>query len=179
MHEVQFCGLWFIDIRCVHLSSEGVNVRATPFIQYRRPVGCGPSLNTWPRWPEQREHCTSVRGKKKMLLSSTSLTPPGTASKNEGHPVPLSNLAALSKTALLQPAHWNVPDRASLFNGDENGSSVEEFLSTLYCFRVSKLRHCSSEKSLGSVAHDAHGRTHADAERVTAVSRMERRSCSS
>jgi len=27
----------------------GLNVIATPFMQWRRPVGFGPSLNTWPR----------------------------------------------------------------------------------------------------------------------------------
>src|SRR5437667_9029321 len=27
----------------------GTNLSATPFMQYRRPVGCGPSLNTCPR----------------------------------------------------------------------------------------------------------------------------------
>lgn len=32
----------------------GTNFRLTPFMQKRRFVGAGPSLNTWPRWPWQR-----------------------------------------------------------------------------------------------------------------------------
>ncbi len=32
----------------------GLKIMATPFMQYRRPVGFGPSSNTWPRWPPQR-----------------------------------------------------------------------------------------------------------------------------
>ena len=30
-------------------------------MQYRLPAGLGPSLKTWPRWPPQRRHTTSVR----------------------------------------------------------------------------------------------------------------------
>lgn len=35
---------------------------AAPFMQYRLPVGFGPSLNTWPKCPPQSAHNTSVRG---------------------------------------------------------------------------------------------------------------------
>src|SRR6266478_3068792 len=35
--------------------------RAAELMQYRRPVGCGPSSNTCPRWPPQSLHFTSVR----------------------------------------------------------------------------------------------------------------------
>ena len=38
-----------------------MNVRATPFMQYRFPVGGGPSSNTWPRWDPHRAHSTAVR----------------------------------------------------------------------------------------------------------------------
>ena len=34
------------------------------FMQYRNPVGGGPSLKTWPRWPSQRAHATAVRSPK-------------------------------------------------------------------------------------------------------------------
>src|SRR5882724_1230624 len=32
-------------------NQSGTNFRAAPFMQYRRPVGLGPSSNTWPRCP--------------------------------------------------------------------------------------------------------------------------------
>ena len=38
-------------------------------MQYRKPVGGGPSLKTWPRWPPQRGQCTSVRLSPKLLSS--------------------------------------------------------------------------------------------------------------
>ena len=44
-----------------HVFLSGLNVRAAPFMQNRSPVGLGPSSNTCPRCPPQREQCTSVR----------------------------------------------------------------------------------------------------------------------
>src|SRR5215469_7069268 len=35
---------------------------ATELMQYRSPVGWGPSPKTCPRWASQREHVTSTRG---------------------------------------------------------------------------------------------------------------------
>ena len=40
----------------------GWKVSAAPFMQKRRPVGGGPSSNTWPRWPKQREQRTCKGG---------------------------------------------------------------------------------------------------------------------
>src|SRR6516165_4587861 len=39
----------------------GFSFSAAELMQYRRPVGSGPSLKTWPRWPLHFEHNTSVR----------------------------------------------------------------------------------------------------------------------
>ena len=44
----------------------GMNFRETPFMQYRFPVGAGPSLKTWPRCPPHRRQWTSVRDIKKL-----------------------------------------------------------------------------------------------------------------
>ena len=46
--------------------------RDTELMQYRRPVGAGPSSKTWPRCPLQTAHCTSTRRIPK-LLSTTSM----------------------------------------------------------------------------------------------------------
>ena len=37
------------------------NFNATEFIQYRKPVGAGPSLKTCPKWASQRLQIDSVR----------------------------------------------------------------------------------------------------------------------
>ena len=40
----------------------GMNLSARPLMQWRLPVGFGPSLKIWPRCPPQRAQWTSVRG---------------------------------------------------------------------------------------------------------------------
>src|SRR2546423_11318366 len=59
--------------RCLlfHYSSSRFN--AAELMQYRRPVGCGPSGNTCPRWPPQFEHMTSVRVIPSVLSDSSSI----------------------------------------------------------------------------------------------------------
>src|SRR6201993_864128 len=74
-------------------SQSAWKVIATPFMQYRRPVGGGPSLNTWPRWPPHRLHRTSVRIMPR-LVSERSSTEMSMAFQKLGHPVPLSNLVS-------------------------------------------------------------------------------------
>ena len=64
---------------------------ATPFMQYRNPVGCGPSENTWPRWPPQLLQWTEVR----IMPNDTSRCSPtafANGAQKLGHPVWLSNL---------------------------------------------------------------------------------------
>ena len=52
---------------------------AAELMQYRTPVGCGPSGKTWPRWPPQLAHSTSVRSIPKLRSCSSS-----TASSDAG-----------------------------------------------------------------------------------------------
>ena len=40
--------------------SVSMKFKAALLMQYLRPVGAGPSGNTWPRWAWQREQRTSV-----------------------------------------------------------------------------------------------------------------------
>jgi hypothetical protein len=51
--------LWAIAIR--DHAAYATNIIATEFMQYRNPVGSGPSSNTWPRCASHRAHFTSVR----------------------------------------------------------------------------------------------------------------------
>src|SRR5439155_21396690 len=46
------------------------SLREAELIQYRRPVGAGPSSNTCPRWASQALHSTSVRRIQKLSSSS-------------------------------------------------------------------------------------------------------------
>src|SRR5262249_46167487 len=55
----------------LHYSS--CNFSAAELMQYRCPVGCGPSGNTCPRWPPQFEHITSVRTIPKVVSVSSSI----------------------------------------------------------------------------------------------------------
>lgn len=47
-----------------------MNCSDAEFIQYRSPVGWGPSSNTWPRWASHRAHTTSSRTIIKLLSVS-------------------------------------------------------------------------------------------------------------
>ena len=63
---------------------------------------------------------------KKLLssLSSTELPSFDSGAKNEGQPVPLSNLAELEKSLVPHPAQTKVPFRFSPLSGLVNGRSV-------------------------------------------------------
>ena len=93
---------------------------ATPFMQYRSPVGRGPSLNTWPRWPPQRWQCTAVRVMPKDL-SSVVPTAFSIGAQKLGQPVRLSYLVSEENRSSAQPAQANVPFRFSCNNGLVNG----------------------------------------------------------
>ena len=104
----------------------GTNSSDTPFMQYRSPVGLGPSGKTWPRCPLHFAQWTSVRRMNRELsaLSSTELPSFERGAKKEGHPVPLSNLAELEKSFVPQPEQTKVPERFSLLSGLVKGRSV-------------------------------------------------------
>jgi len=76
-------------------------------MQYLRPVGAGPSSNTWPRCEPQFAHWTSVLRMKKKLRSDSSLMPSFfMGCQKLGQPVPESNLVSESKRGLPQTTHW-------------------------------------------------------------------------
>src|SRR5512134_2272324 len=78
--------------------------KETPFMQYRNPVGGGPSSKTWPRWPPQRRQCTSVRTVKNRVRSSEVPMAFSSGAQKLGQPVPLSNLVVEENRGKLQPA---------------------------------------------------------------------------
>src|SRR5580704_14522924 len=103
------------------------------FIQYRRPVGCGPSSNTWPRCELALAERTSVRAINKCLSSFVSTFAGTSGFVKLGQPVPESNLSSeLNRgspetTSTYMPASW-------LFQYSlRNGGSVPSCWVTLYC----------------------------------------------
>src|SRR3954466_3309644 len=78
-------------------------------MQYRSPVGPGPSGNTCPRWPPQLAHMTSMR-RIPCETSSSVLTFSATAGEVKlGQPVPESNLVSDENRAAPQAAQWYMP----------------------------------------------------------------------
>ncbi len=67
-------------------------------MQYRNPVGRGPSGKTWPRCPLQRAQCTSVRSIPRVRSVVVS-TASGIGAKKLGHPVRLSNFVSEVKSS--------------------------------------------------------------------------------
>src|SRR5215212_3819062 len=74
--------------------STGTNRSDAEFMQYRRPVGCGPSSKTCPRWESACLERTSVRDIQSFLsvFSTTLLLSSGRVKL--GQPVPDSNLSS-------------------------------------------------------------------------------------
>src|SRR5579871_6630213 len=122
--------LGWAKLNCV-ASYAGLNVSASPSMQYRRPVGLGPSSKTWPRWPPQRRQCTSVRLSTQLLSVVVSIAF-GKGCQKLGQPVPLSNFVDEAKSGKAQPRHRNVPLRCSLRSGLVQGASVPCWRRMLY-----------------------------------------------
>jgi hypothetical protein len=57
-HSCPYC---FSSLNLASAAWAFLKSSTTPLMQYRNPVGGGPSLNTWPRCDLQRPHSTSVR----------------------------------------------------------------------------------------------------------------------
>ena len=72
-------------------------------MQYRRPVGAGPSGKTWPRWPPQLAHRTSVRRIPCDVSSRVSTLSSDDGSKKLGQPEPEWNLVSERKSSAPQP----------------------------------------------------------------------------
>ena len=119
-------------------------------MQYRSPVGSGPSSNTCPRCPPHPAQWTSVR-----TISQLRSTPVATACsigrQKLGQPVPLSNFVVDANSSRPQPAHLKTPSRCSRFKGLVNGRSVACRRRTRNCAADSVRRHSSSVRMMGNV----------------------------
>ncbi len=111
------------------------NVKATPFMQYRNPVGLGPSSNTCLRCASHCRQDTSV-------LSTTLSFALG--AQKLGHPVPESNFVSERNSAASQQTHRNNPFWCSLRLSAVYGRSVPACRATLYARGESCCFHCAS-----------------------------------
>ena len=75
------------------------------FIQYLNPVGCGPSLKTWPKWASHFEHLTSILCMPKELSSYSSIDSSFEGIKKLGHPQPESYFELESNKCSPQQMH--------------------------------------------------------------------------
>jgi hypothetical protein len=83
-----------------------VKTSDTEFIQYRRPVGLGPSSNTCPRCAPHLLQVTLIRFILYVLSASSRTLFLLIGCQKLGHPVPLSNLVAELKSSC--PQHTQV-----------------------------------------------------------------------
>ena len=81
-------------------SLRGMKRSEAEFMQYRRPVGFGPSSKTWPRWAPSTVQWTSSRTMSKLVSRVTSTKPGSIGLVKLGQPVPLSNLSRLSNNGV-------------------------------------------------------------------------------
>ena len=86
----------------------GVKSNAIELTQYLKPVGCGPSLNIWPKWEPQFWQIISF-----LFLpwevSSTVFTWWLIVLEKLGHPLPLLNLVSDENSESLQTVHMYIP----------------------------------------------------------------------
>src|SRR2546425_13262367 len=81
-------------------------------MQYRRPVGLGPSSNTCPKWAPQLAHSTSVRRMNKLRSCFSSTLSFGIGAQKLGQPVPESyfvseaNRSRPHTTQMYTPGSW-------------------------------------------------------------------------
>src|SRR3989344_8850584 len=116
-------------------------------MQYRFPVGVGPSSKTCPRCEPQRAHVISVRAMPPEVSVCVSIAL-GNAWSNEGQPVPESNFASDEKSGLPHATHAYVPAFSWTYS-PVKGASVPFSRNTLYCSGVSVCFHPSSLSGMG------------------------------
>src|ERR1035437_3100841 len=130
-------------------------------MQYRRPVGFGPSLKTWPTWESQRRHITSVRTEKKLRSSSVFTAFGAIGCQKLGQPGPESNFVSELKSGRSQHTPVEVPLAWLSQFGPWKARSVPFFRVTRYCAGVRSFFHSASVLTTRSPAPARRGRVRA------------------
>src|ERR1035437_1535981 len=126
-------------------------------MQYRRPVGFGPSSKTWPTWASQRRHITSVRTLKKLRSSSVFTAFGAIGCQKLGQPVPESNFVSELKSGRSQHTQVYVPFAWLSQFGPLKARSVPFFRVTRYCSGVRSFFHSASVLTTRSPAEAVSG----------------------
>src|SRR5678810_669659 len=102
-------------------------------MQYRIPVGRGPSSNTCPRCAPQLPHTTSVRTMPYVVSRCSSTASVSSGRKKLGHPVPDSNLVSEENNGAPQQTHSYVPSLWQSQYSPEKARSVPALRATWNC----------------------------------------------
>src|SRR5260370_27358670 len=108
LYAATFCGRSNTQLLQMRLGDSSqfhaalMNRKATEFIQYRRPVGLGPSSKTCPRCASQRRQETAVRVIPKRWSPVSWIFSLASGAQKLGQPVPDSNLVSELKRAASQ-----------------------------------------------------------------------------
>ena len=85
------------------------NRKATEFMQYRSPVGLGPSSKTWPKCASHLRQETAVRIIPRLTSCSSWIFSFAIGAQKLGQPVPDSNYDSELKRAVSQQMQRNNP----------------------------------------------------------------------
>jgi hypothetical protein len=133
---VEIVLLNFSQSRVIHNANESANsyfsdvrpveafFNATAFMQYRNPLGAGPSGKTWPRCASQVLQIVSTRIRKEGPSKRYAIALTFAGWVNDGHPVPDSNLSEASKRTVSQQRQEYIPGSKSPHICELNGRSV-------------------------------------------------------
>ena len=102
-------------------------------MQYRRPVGLGPSSNTCPKWDPQLAHSTSVRRMNKLRSSFSSTLSFRAGAQKLGQPVPESYFVSEANRSRPQTTQRYTPGSWLFQYSPVKGRSVPLLMQTSYC----------------------------------------------
>ena len=113
-------------------------------MQYRIPVGAGPSLNTCPKCASHSRQLTAVRTTIKLPSTRSTTFSAAIGCQKLGHPVPESNFAAELNSAKSQHTHRKIPRSSTFNNAPVNGLSVSSCRVTQYDAAANCFFHSAS-----------------------------------
>jgi hypothetical protein len=116
-------------------------------MQYRSPVGCGPSMNRCPRCASHFAQSTSVRCSTSVLSGRVYTALSSAGAQKLGQPVPESNFSADRKSSAPQQIHRYSPASCSFQYRPVYANSVARCRVTLNCSGDSRRRHSASDKT--------------------------------
>src|SRR5690242_14872198 len=113
-------------------------------MQYRIPVGVGPSSKRWPRWASHLAQRTSTRSMPYVRSTTSLIFDLSAASQKLGQPVPESNFVPDLKRSVPQQTHLYIPTPLWFQYLPVKGRSVAEQRATSYCSALSFFFHSAS-----------------------------------